>query len=36
MRADRSDNMHPRFYDDDDNEITMIAYYKEWARRCTR
>ncbi len=28
MRVDRTDNLHPRFYDDDGREIRMVDYYR--------
>lgn len=28
MKVDRTDNLHPRFYDDDGHEIRMVDYYR--------
>ena len=33
MKVDRTDNLHPRFYDDDGHEIRMVDYYRAIANQ---
>ena len=33
MKVDRTDNLHPRFYDDAGREIRMVDYYRAIANQ---